>query len=107
MNASVLVFGAAALVGSGYFFLNTGSAAVAAQGQVSQSAPAPTLTVPAAEAGSTAQSGAAGEKGSTEKGPTVQVDPKIPEYTPVEGVSGTIKSVGSDTMNNMMTLWQE
>jgi phosphate transport system substrate-binding protein len=38
---------------------------------------------------------------------TVQVDPKIPDYRPVEGVSGAIKSVGSDTMNNMMTLWQE
>jgi phosphate transport system substrate-binding protein len=97
MNASVLVFGAAALVGSGYFFSNAGPAALAAQSQVA----------PAAEPGSIAQSGAAGEKGSTEKGPTVQVDPKIPEYKPVEGVSGTIKSVGSDTMNQMMTLWQE
>ncbi|MFM8980595.1 MAG: PstS family phosphate ABC transporter substrate-binding protein [Planctomycetia bacterium] len=38
---------------------------------------------------------------------TVQVDPAIPAYTPVSGVSGTIKSVGSDTMNNLMTLWSE
>ncbi len=37
----------------------------------------------------------------------VQVDPNLPSYTPVEGVSGTIKSVGSDTMNNMMALWGE
>lgn len=37
----------------------------------------------------------------------VQVDPKLPEYKPVAGVSGSIKSVGSDTMNNMMTLWSE
>ncbi len=37
----------------------------------------------------------------------VKVDPNLPEYKPVEGVSGTIKSVGSDTMNNLMTLWGE
>ncbi|MFP4355113.1 MAG: PstS family phosphate ABC transporter substrate-binding protein [Phycisphaerae bacterium] len=37
----------------------------------------------------------------------VKVDPKLPAYKPVSGVSGSIKSVGSDTMNNMMTLWAE
>ncbi|MFO0870859.1 MAG: PstS family phosphate ABC transporter substrate-binding protein [Pirellulales bacterium] len=37
----------------------------------------------------------------------VKVDPKLPSYKPVTGVSGTIKSVGSDTMNNLMTLWAE
>jgi len=37
----------------------------------------------------------------------VQVDAKIPPYKPGSGVSGTIKSVGSDTMNNLMTLWAE
>ncbi len=37
----------------------------------------------------------------------VKVDADLPEYKPVEGVSGTIKSVGSDTMNNLMTLWGE
>jgi phosphate transport system substrate-binding protein len=37
----------------------------------------------------------------------VKVDPKIPEYKSVQGVSGTIKSIGSDTMNNLMTLWSE
>lgn len=37
----------------------------------------------------------------------VQVDPQLPEYTPVSGVSGSIKSVGSDTLNNLMTLWAE
>ncbi|MEM7517843.1 MAG: phosphate-binding protein, partial [Planctomycetota bacterium] len=35
----------------------------------------------------------------------VQVDKKLPDYEPVQGVSGTIKSVGSDTMNNLMALW--
>ncbi|NOX55166.1 MAG: phosphate ABC transporter substrate-binding protein [Planctomycetes bacterium] len=35
------------------------------------------------------------------------VDPKLPSYTPVQGVSGSLKSVGSDTMNNEMALWAE
>lgn len=38
---------------------------------------------------------------------TVKVDPKIPDYKKVSGVSGNISSVGSDTMNNLMTLWCE
>jgi phosphate transport system substrate-binding protein len=37
----------------------------------------------------------------------VKVDEKLPDYKPVEGVSGAIKSVGSDTLNNLMTLWAE
>ncbi len=37
----------------------------------------------------------------------VKVDSKLPSYEPVEGVSGSLKSVGSDTMNNLMTLWAE
>lgn len=37
----------------------------------------------------------------------VKVDPKLPDYKPVSGVSGSLKSVGSDTMNNEMTLWAE
>ena len=37
----------------------------------------------------------------------VKVDEKLPKYTPVEGVSGSLKSIGSDTMNNLMTLWAE
>jgi phosphate transport system substrate-binding protein len=37
----------------------------------------------------------------------VKVDDKLPNYKATSGVSGTIKSVGSDTMNNLMTLWGE
>ncbi|MEJ2720911.1 MAG: PstS family phosphate ABC transporter substrate-binding protein [bacterium] len=37
----------------------------------------------------------------------VKIDPNLPEYKPVAGVSGNIKSVGSDTMNNLMALWGE
>ena len=36
-----------------------------------------------------------------------KVDAKIPEYRSVQGVSGAIKSVGSDTLNNQMTRWAE
>jgi ABC-type phosphate transport system substrate-binding protein len=35
------------------------------------------------------------------------VDPDLKPYTPVSGVSGSIKSVGSDSMNNLMALWAE
>jgi phosphate transport system substrate-binding protein len=37
----------------------------------------------------------------------VSLDPKLPSYKKTSGVSGSIKSVGSDTMNNLMTLWAE
>jgi phosphate transport system substrate-binding protein len=37
----------------------------------------------------------------------LKLDPKLSSYSPVSGVSGSIKSVGSDTMNNLMTLWAE
>lgn len=35
------------------------------------------------------------------------VDNKLQTYKPVSGVSGTVNSVGSDTLNNLMTLWAE
>ncbi len=37
----------------------------------------------------------------------LEVDPNLPAYKRVSGVSGSIKSVGSDTLNNLMTLWSE
>jgi len=37
----------------------------------------------------------------------VQVDAAIGAYKPVSGVSGNLKSIGSDTLNNLMTLWSE
>ena len=40
-------------------------------------------------------------------GADVTVDPNLPEYKAVKGVSGSIKSVGSDTLNNLMALWAE
>jgi phosphate transport system substrate-binding protein len=37
----------------------------------------------------------------------IQVDSGFAPYQKTSGVSGNINSVGSDTMNNMMTLWAE
>ena len=37
----------------------------------------------------------------------IQVDPALASYAKVSGVSGNVNSVGSDTMNNLMTLWAE
>jgi phosphate transport system substrate-binding protein len=36
-----------------------------------------------------------------------KVDPGLPPYAKTSGVSGNVNSIGSDTMNNMMTLWAE
>lgn len=38
---------------------------------------------------------------------TLKVDPKLPVYKKVSGVSGNLNSIGSDTLNNLMTLWSE
>ncbi len=37
----------------------------------------------------------------------LRVDTGLPAYSRVSGVSGSVSSIGSDTMNNMMTLWAE
>jgi phosphate transport system substrate-binding protein len=37
----------------------------------------------------------------------VKVDPSVPVYSKGSGVAGNLSSVGSDTMNNLMTLWAE
>lgn len=36
-----------------------------------------------------------------------KIDADLPDYTPSSGVSGNFSSVGSDTLNNLMTLWAE
>jgi len=35
----------------------------------------------------------------------VRLDPALPEYERVQGVAGSIKSIGSDTLNNVMSQW--
>ena len=37
----------------------------------------------------------------------LELDPKLRDYQPIGGISGSIKSIGSDTLNNVMTLWAE
>src|SRR5215813_15170398 len=37
----------------------------------------------------------------------VQLDPGLQPYRTVSGVSGNLSSVGSDTLNNLMTHWAE
>ncbi len=38
---------------------------------------------------------------------TIEVDAGLPSYEKVSGVSGNLNSIGSDTLNNLMTLWAE
>jgi phosphate transport system substrate-binding protein len=37
----------------------------------------------------------------------LEIDPALPDYQPASGISGNVKSMGSDTLNNLMTLWAE
>ena len=51
--------------------------------------------------------GAAPASQPTETTAGITLDPKLREYKAVANVSGSFKSVGSDTMNNLMTFWSE
>lgn len=37
----------------------------------------------------------------------IRVDDNLPDYKPVSGISGRLSSIGSDTLNNLMTYWAE
>jgi phosphate transport system substrate-binding protein len=37
----------------------------------------------------------------------ITVDPGLPSYGKTQGVSGNLNSIGSDTLNNLMTFWAE
>jgi len=66
-------------------------------------APAPTVVPPA-----DAPAAAAPQPASTGASPAaVALDATIPEYKPASGITGQLKSIGSDTLNNEMTLWAE
>lgn len=43
----------------------------------------------------------------TTLGAQVQVDAAIASYQKTSGISGNVNSIGSDTLNNLMTLWAE
>src|SRR5262245_4424155 len=54
------------------------------------------------------------KKGAAKTDPTkkqtksaISVDAGLPSYKAVSGISGNLSSVGSDSMNNLMTLWAE
>jgi phosphate transport system substrate-binding protein len=61
-----------------------------------QTAPATSAAKPQASQPTTGQSAKSG-----------RVDPSLPDYRAVPGISGSIKSVGSGTMNNLMGHWRE
>ena len=44
---------------------------------------------------------------SAQSSDVVTVDAKLPDYAVTSGVSGNLNSVGSDTLNNLMTFWSE
>jgi len=44
---------------------------------------------------------------STALAENISVDPALKGYTKSEGVSGNLNSIGSDTLNNLMTFWGE
>jgi phosphate transport system substrate-binding protein len=72
-------------------------AALAACGGGQQQTATPPPMAPASAAPAT---GAPAEGAAT-------VDPAIAQYQPTSGISGNLSSVGSDTMNNLMTFWGE
>jgi phosphate transport system substrate-binding protein len=37
----------------------------------------------------------------------IELDPQLTDYKVVSGISGNLSSVGSDTLNNLMTFWAE
>ena len=51
--------------------------------------------------------GAAVALAFTASAAVADVDPNLPDYQRVSGISGNLSSVGSDTLNNLMTLWAE
>ena len=75
-----------------------------AEAPAEEPAAAPAATQPTSEPAAQPASQPAAEASASG---AVAIDPDLPSYQAVEGVSGTIKSIGSDTMNNLMTLWSE
>ena len=74
-------------------------AALAACGGGSQAPPPPPSAAPGG--------GSMAAPAATSAAAAVQVDPAIAPYQKTSGVSGSLSSIGSDTMNNLMTLWGE
>jgi phosphate transport system substrate-binding protein len=77
------------------------AALLAACGGGSQAPPPPASPAPGATSMAASPSMAEPAAGA------VKVDPAIAPYQKTSGVSGSLSSIGSDTMNNLMTLWGE
>ncbi len=44
---------------------------------------------------------------AAQDGEALQVDPALSPYQSISGIAGNLNSIGSDTLNNLMTLWAE
>lgn len=75
---------------------------VAALAQPANTAAPTTPTTPAAQ-----PTHAATPAKQPAKSGAVKVDASIPDYKAVQGITGTVKSIGSDSMINLMTAWSE
>jgi len=78
--------------------------AALAAGACASEKPASTEGPPAS---AVAASPAAAAPEAAPAGGAIRVDASIPAYQTTSGISGNLSSVGSDTMNNLMTLWGE
>jgi phosphate transport system substrate-binding protein len=79
-------------------------------GERGEQAQAPAEAVPAAPGPAEPSAAAPAEPSAAvpaEAAGTLEVDPAIAAYAKVSGVSGNLDSIGSDTLNNLMTLWSE
>ncbi len=74
------------------------SAATALCGAVALS-----VCVPAQEVATVAKAAKAARPDDAQ----AKVDSSLPQYGKVAGISGNLNSIGSDTLNNLMTLWTE
>ena len=68
---------------------------------------ATTAAAPAETAAGDAVAVGAPEETEAAKSKAPAVDPGLPNYVPAKGITGRLKSVGSDTMNNLLALWSE
>ena len=98
-----------AAIAVGLVGCNPSSAQVTKQTTAKAAQPAAKATAQAAtRAAPAAKAEPAETKAAAKKGGTVPIDKNLPNYRKSrDEVSGTIKSVGSDTMNNLMALWGE
>lgn len=89
------------------YFAALASALALALGACGGDQPAATPAAPVAATAAPAAAAPAPTAAPAETARESRVDAGLPEYTPVQGVSGNLTSVGSDTLNNLMTLWAE